>query len=144
MNKYLEMKERHQKEVNEFPMFFAFNNEQFNEGMEKAGLKSTDTDKIHSLKGTGGFYKKTDSVPLGNMFNKHEAERKKAINEDTTGDGYIYEMFRYELSNHEYIVTSDLTDTLSALGITIKEINANPQLLHGLHKAKEDYLKNVN
>jgi len=38
MNSYLELKEKHQKEVNEFPMFFAFNDKQFKEGMKKFGL----------------------------------------------------------------------------------------------------------
>lgn len=30
---YLELKKKHQKEFNEFPMFFAFNQKQFDEGM---------------------------------------------------------------------------------------------------------------
>ena len=35
MNSYVEMKERHQKEVNEFPMKFAFSDEQFKKAMEE-------------------------------------------------------------------------------------------------------------
>ena len=35
--KYLELKERQQKEVNDFPFGFAFSNEQFKEMMEKFG-----------------------------------------------------------------------------------------------------------
>ena len=34
MNSYVEMKERHQKEVNEFPMKFAFSDEQLKKAME--------------------------------------------------------------------------------------------------------------
>ena len=50
-------------------------------------------------------------------------------------------MFLSELANHEYCITYDLEDTLNALGFTIEEINADKRLLHGLKKAKQDYLK---
>ena len=48
--KYLELKQRQQKEVNDFPFGFAFSNQQFKEMMEKFGLKETDTDKIYSIR----------------------------------------------------------------------------------------------
>lgn len=32
---YLDLKERHQKEINEFPMAFAFNEEQLQEALKK-------------------------------------------------------------------------------------------------------------
>jgi len=38
MNKYDEVKNRHQKRVNDFPLGFAFSNEQFKNMMEKWGL----------------------------------------------------------------------------------------------------------
>ena len=44
--KYLELKQRQQKEVNDFPFGFAFSNQQFKEMMEKFGLSENDTDKI--------------------------------------------------------------------------------------------------
>ena len=37
-NQYQEMRNRQQAEVNAFPMFFAFNKQQFAEGMRKLGL----------------------------------------------------------------------------------------------------------
>ena len=59
MNKYDEVKNRHQKRVNDFPLGFAFSNEQFKNMMEKWGLTENDTDKIVSIDG-GGFLRKTD------------------------------------------------------------------------------------
>ena len=134
MNKYTELKNKHQKEVNEFPFIFAFNQEQFNKGMEKLGLKPTDTDKIYSI-GHGGYIRRTDSEAMHKMFARHAEEMKKAIAEDTTGDGFIFDMFNYELANHEYIITGDIEDTLNCLDLTIEEINADKRLLHGLKKA---------
>ncbi|NYC95062.1 hypothetical protein DFN09_003049 [Clostridium acetobutylicum] len=63
-NKYIEMKRKHQKEVNNFPMFFAFSKEQFKEGMKKLGLEPSETNKIYKFGNTGGFYKRTDSAKL--------------------------------------------------------------------------------
>ena len=59
MNKYVEMKERHQKEVNNFPMKFAFSDEQFKKAMEELGLTENDLDKVVGI-GAGGFIRKTD------------------------------------------------------------------------------------
>lgn len=139
MNNYKELKEKHQKEFNEFPMFFAFSNKQFSEAMKKIGLDPhKDTDKIYSF-GAGGYYKKTDSGKLKELINRHKEEVKNAIESDKTGEGYIYQMFNYELGNHEYGWTKDLEDTLNALELTMEQINDHPALLNGLNKALENY-----
>lgn len=141
MNKYIELKNKHSKEVHSFPMFFAFSDKQFEEGMKKLGLQPEDTDKIYKLGGTGGFYKKSDSEKLHDMFKRHTEEMTAAIAADQTGEGFIYDMFIYELGNHEYCITYDLEPTLDACGLTEDEVLNNPALLAGLKKAKEDYLK---
>lgn len=137
-NKYNALKEKHQKEVNDFPMFFAFNNSQFEEGMKKLGLKPTDTKKIYKLGNTGGFYRRSDSDALHEMFHRHTEEMSAAIAADPTGDGFIYDMFNYELANHEYGYTGDLEPTLDALGLTMDEIRKDPRLTHGLEKARKN------
>lgn len=142
MNAYTEMKKRHQEEINNFPMFFAFNDKQFNEGMEKLGLKPTDTDKIYKLGYTGGFYRKSDSEKLKGIFYKHGDEMDQAIASDKDGTGFIYDMFLYELANHEYCITWDLEPTLEACGLTIYDLRKNEALQKGLKKAKEEYMKN--
>ena len=48
-------------------------------------------------------------------------------------------MFESELSNHEYVYTGDLTDTLAALGLTMKEIETNENLRNGLNLALNRY-----
>lgn len=132
MNDYKKMKEKHQKEINEFPMFFAFNNKQFDEGMRKLGLAPSEEHKIYKLGGTGGFYRKTDATKLNEMFKRHEEEMRKAMADD---DDFIFEMFNYELSNHEYIYTYDVTDTLNSLGLTADEVKNDKRLMDALQKA---------
>lgn len=132
MNNYKSMKEKQQKEFNEFPMFFAFSDEQFEEGMKKLGLNPSETDKIYKFGGTGGFYRKENATLLHEMLKRHDEEMNNAIKND---DEFIFDMFNYELGNHEYIVTYDVSDTLSALGFTIDEVNNDKRLSDALQRA---------
>ena len=136
--KYLELKQRQQKEVNDFPFGFAFSNQQFKEMMEKFGLKETDTDKIYSI-GAGGYVRKSDSNAFDEMFKRHRKEIEDEIEKDKKGTGFIYSMFSYELANHEYCITYDIEPTLDALGLTLDEINKKENLLNGLRKALKEY-----
>lgn len=136
MNRYAEMRQRQQQEVNALPLGFAFGNKQFDEMMRGWGLDpDKDVDKIYKLGGTGGFYKKTDAQLIRDTFSRHNAELEEAIAEDTTGEGFIYEMFLYELDNHEYGYTRDTEDTLDALGYTADEVLGDPRLKRGIEKA---------
>lgn len=131
MGKYSELKAKHQKEVDAFPFGFAFNTKQFNEMMGKWGLTPDDTDKIYSI-GGGGYVRKCDSEAMDKMFKRHALERKMACK---YGDEYLFEMFAYELANHEYCITHDLTDTLEALDLTIEQINTDPKMADALKRA---------
>lgn len=133
-NTYLELKTKHQEEVNNFPMAFAFNMKQFEEAMQKLGLTINDTDKIYKIPGRG-LIRKTDSPKLKELLDRLNNETKAAIDNDKTGDGFIFEMFDYELANHEYCITGSVDETLDGLGITKEQVKKNPALLHGLNKA---------
>jgi hypothetical protein len=135
MNRYLELKQKQQKEINEFPFAFAFNDAQFEKGMRKLGLEPDNIGAIYKFGDTGGFYRRTDGQALFDMMERHEAEMKAAIDADPTGDGFIFEMFRYELSNHEYGYTGNVTATLEALDLTMADIRASDKLKNSLQKA---------
>ena len=130
MNKYKTLKAKHQAEVNAFPFGFAFDKDQFDEMMAKWGLKPTQRSQIIYM-GGGSFVRKTDYKAMHEMFDRHAAERKEAMKDDE----YLYQMFNYELANHEYSYTYDLTDTLDALGLTMDEINADPRMADALKRA---------
>ena len=135
MNDYQTLREKHQQEVHAFPMFFAFDNRQFETAMSKRGLNPDDTDQIYKLGGTGGFYLRSDAPRLHEMFDRHEKERLDAIDADTKGTGYIFQMFFFELASNEYNYTGDLTGTLEALGIPFEDIEKSKTLKKGLEKA---------
>lgn len=143
INKYKEMKDRHQQEFNKFPIMFAFNDEQFKEGIKKLKLDEKETDKLLSI-GAGGFIRKKDTTKFYEMMKKFDNEFKQLISEDKTGNGFIKDMFVYEMINHEYSLTLDLEDTLQALNLTTKEISQNENLENGLKLAKQEILKEKN
>lgn len=139
-NLYAQQKNRHQKEMDAFPLGACFSNEQFDQMMRNWGLTPKDTDKICSV-GGGCYVRKSDCAAFCEMLNRFVKEREEAIAADKTGDGFIYHMFLYELANHEYCITFDLEETLDALDLTMEQINADKRLLHGLRKAEKEYLK---
>lgn len=133
MNPYTTLKTKHQKEIDDFPFGFAFNETQFNEMMiNRFGLTPDDTDKIYSI-GGGGYVRKCDADAMHEMLDRHAKEREEAIKANK--DDYLFHMFNYELANHEYTYTYDLTDTLDALDLTMEEINENPEMLDALQRA---------
>ena len=140
MNRYADLKQRQQQEFSAFPMQFAFSDSQFAEGMAALGLKPTDTDKIYKAPG-GGFYRREDGPRLYDMMGRFDRELQEAIAGDQIGDGFIYEMFLYELDNHEYGYTMDTEDTLDALGYTTEEVLGDPRLKRGIEKAVTEICK---
>ena len=137
MNKYAELKNKLQKEFDEFPFGFAFSNEQFEKMKAELGVK--DNSELISI-GAGGFIRKTDEKALDELINGKEKRMKEAIESDSTGEGFIKDMFLYELANHEYCITYELDDTLYALDLTYEEIEKDPRLKLGLELAKNEYL----
>lgn len=140
-NKYLELKRKQEKEFNEFPMVFAFSDSQFKEGMEKLGLNENDTDKVYKFGNSGGFYRKTDAETLHEMGIRHAKEMQESIESDETGEGFIFDMFSYELANHEYSYTGELDSTLYALDFTHEEVTKTVNLSNGLKKARKSVME---
>ncbi|PAV30218.1 hypothetical protein CIL05_07055 [Virgibacillus profundi] len=142
MNLYSQLKQAHEKEVNSFPMKFAFSDDQFNQSMQELGLTKDDTDKVISI-GAGGFIRKIDIEAYRELFARMEREHDQAIENDTTGTGFIKDMFKYELGNHEYGYTYEINDTLRALSLTYEEVKQSDKLQQGLKLATEECLQSV-
>ncbi|OQC29707.1 MAG: hypothetical protein BWX70_01523 [Verrucomicrobia bacterium ADurb.Bin070] len=139
-NAYLTLKTRQQEEFNAFPIEFAFNMKQFEEAMTALGLTPKDTDKVYKIPG-GGLIRKTDSEALLTMSRKHADEHAAARAADTNGTGFIYDMFEYELANHEYSYTYDPEPALNTLGLTLEEVEADPIMADAFKRAKAAQFK---
>lgn len=140
MNKYQELREKHQKEFNDFPVAFAFSKEQLKEGLKQLGLNENDIDKVTGIPG-GGFIRVTDQEKYTEMMKRHNREHQEQISLDKDGTGYIKDMFITELINHEYGYTNDLEATLIALGLNYEDIIKNESLKKGLELAQKTFHK---
>ena len=134
MNRYLELKKNFRQEIDEFPLFWAFNKMQFEEGMTELGLKPNQLDEVCRLP-AGAICRKNDAPRFIEMLLNHDKSMKAAIDADETGEGFIFDMFNYELANYEYAYTRDATETLEALNLTFADVRASSRLNHGLKKA---------
>lgn len=134
MNKYKQLRDQQSKEFHEFPIFFAFNDKQFEEGMKSLNLKASDIKKVYKLSDTGGFYRKSDAAMLREMFARHDQEMREAMKDDS----FLYDMFSYELANHEYGYTHDLFPVLEACGLTYDEVTNDQRLHDALRNAITD------
>lgn len=137
MESYVNMKARHEKEINEFPFGFAFSKEQFKDMMSNWGLNEENTDKIISI-GMGGYIRKSDKEAMHDLFKRHKEEKEKGYKNNDFLQGAI----EYELANYEYIITYDLEPTLNALGFSL-DILQDKRFKTILEKAKKNYLKNM-
>ena len=84
---YLELKRKHQDELSKFPLFFALNESQFEDGMNKLGLKPNETDKINRINACC-YCKKSDSKSYKNMYKRFALEKREALKDDN----YVLEM----------------------------------------------------
>ena len=148
MNRYKEMKDRHQAEVNAFPFGYAFGEDQFIEMMKGWRMchgrdgkpTKNDCSKIVSI-GAGGYVRKTDLNAMHEMFDRQNRELKDAVLADKEGTGFVYEMFRYEMANHEYGYTCDPNDTLMACGLNMYQVQKNAALTAGWIKAQNEIMR---
>ena len=138
MESYREMRERQQKEFNAFPLAFAFNEDQFEQGMNRLGLDVSETDKVYSI-GAGGFMRKSDSEAFHEMFDRFDKERNDAFMNN--GTEWAEKAFYWELTNHEYCITPDTEPALTACGFTLEEVKAVPHLWKALRRAMNEAAK---
>lgn len=117
---YRTLKDRQAKELNEFEgMFFAFNKEQFTEGMAKIGLTPEDKDKISYMGVGGGYIRKDRLKDFSAMFARFDSELK----EMRKSEKELLKALVYELQNHEFCITLDPTEALQVLGISKEDIS---------------------
>ncbi|SHI61086.1 hypothetical protein SAMN02745671_01139 [Anaerovibrio lipolyticus DSM 3074] len=133
---YKQMKDRHRKEISEFPCFFAFTQKQFEKGMKELGVENKD-----ELRGgfCGMVYRASDEDRLVAMLTGHAKEVKDGYKDDD----FLYSAFRYEMENHEFCITHEPEDTLDALGLSRSEVERSKRMVRIWNKAEKAYLDSV-
>lgn len=109
---YLDFKKRQQKEFEDFPIAYAFNDKQLEEALEKLGATK---EECVSVFGHGDIVRRQDAKNLVKLFTRHDKELKEKLKSDPE---FAYEAILYEMDNHEYAINwSGDEDVLAALGI---------------------------
>ena len=117
-------------------MAFAFSDEQMKEGLERLGITKDEAVGI----GAGGFIRKSDLEAFKDMQKRWQDAEAEAIANDKTGEGFIKDMFVYELGNHEYSYTGDATDAIATLGLTYNKIQSDKALSRGFDLARKEVM----
>lgn len=134
---YLVMQKRHLKELEEFPIAYAFNHKQLEEALEKLGATN---EECVTVFGHGDIVKRENAKPLVKMLERHTKEVKDKLKSDPD---FAYEAFLYEMDNHEYAInwTAD-EDVLAAFNITFEDIRKwGLQMIYD--KARNQHLRNA-
>lgn len=136
--KYEELKAKQRKEADALPIYFAFGQRQFDELMQKLGFDNEEEFKKNVFTiGAGSIILNKDKEKVLDTFLKNEKEMEKAFE----NDDFLLSAFEYELANHEYIITYDISDTLRALGISLKEYQENERYKKIMAQAITNYKK---
>jgi len=109
---YQEFKRKQEKEFEKFAIFFAFNENQITDGLEKLNICKKDAVSV----GGGGFIRKQDVKAFDKLLNKLVSDKETAFKSKV----FLTDAILYELGNHEFSITGDPAETIYSLGIDLK------------------------
>lgn len=134
-NLYLQFKNNKQEKINNFNIMYAFDKQQFENGLERLGVNSNEVVSI----GGGGYIRKSDIQAFKEMFEDFKNEH----NENMKNDDYVYHMFKYEMANNEYIMTYNDYEVLSTCDIEKELFMTDKRLQSIFTQAKNDYIEEM-
>ena len=114
---YLNLRDRHQQELSDFPIAYAFNKQQLEEALKKLGAKK---EECVTIAGCGDVMKKTDVPAFRDMMKRHKEELHEALKDPEFAEA----AFLYEMDNHEYAINwSGDEDVLDCFNLTWKKLS---------------------
>lgn len=114
---YLDLQKKHQKELSDFPIAYAFNEQQLKEALEKLGATK---DECVTVFGHGDVVKRENAKPFIQMLERHQEEMQRKLKDDPE---FAAAAFLYEMDNHEYAINwSGDEDVLACFGLTWEKL----------------------
>lgn len=98
---YLDLQKKHRKELEDFPIAYAFNDKQLEEALEKLGATK---DECVTVIGHGDIMKRENAKPFLALLKRQAQEVKDKLKNDPE---FAEAAFLYEMDNHEYAINWD-------------------------------------
>lgn len=134
---YLDLKKRHEKELSEFPIAYAFNDKQLQEALEKLGATK---EECVTVFGHGDIVKRENAKPFIKMLENQTEEMLQRIKDDPD---FAEAAFLYEMDNHEYAINwSGDEDVLACFNLSFEKIN-KWGLQMAWRRAREKHMENA-
>tara|TARA_R110002096_G_scaffold17975_1_gene61837 strand:- start:119 stop:511 length:393 start_codon:yes stop_codon:yes gene_type:complete len=112
---YSKLKDAQQATFNNFKgIIFAYSNKQLAEGLTKLNASKSEI----TMCNTGMFVLKARESAMYTLLETSNKEMKKALKDET----FLQDALTYELCNHEYCITGNTRDALTALDLTSEEV----------------------
>ena len=134
---YLDLQKRQQQELTDFPIAYAFSEQQLTEALEKLGATK---EECVTYMGHGDVMKRTDVPAFKAMMRRHTKELHDALKES---EEFAEAAFLYEMDNHEYAINWDGdADVLACFAIDEKWLVEN-NLHNAYNRARRMHYKHA-
>ena len=134
---YLDLQKKHQQELSDFPIAYAFNEQQLQEALVKLGAKSKE--ECVTVFGHGDIVKRENAKPFLKLLERQSKELKEAMKNKEFAEA----AFLYEMDNHEYAINwSADEDVLACFNISFEELR-KLGLENAYRKARNQHMKNA-
>lgn len=133
---YLDLQKRQQQEFEDFPIAYAFSDQQLTEALEKLGAEKSECVTVF---GHGDIVKKKDVPALKDMLKRHTKEIHEALKDKEFAEA----AFLYEMDNHEYAINWDGdADVLACFSLDEKKLH-EMGLDDAYRKARRAHMKHA-
>jgi hypothetical protein len=134
---YLDLQKRHEQELTDFPIAYAFSDKQLEEALEKLGAEKSECVTVF---GHGDIVKRTDVPALMAMLKRHIKELHDALQED---EEFAEAAFLYEMDNHEYAINWDGdADVMACFNLDEKKL-VDMGLAGAYRRARKAHMKHA-
>lgn len=133
---YLDLQKKHQDELTNFPIAYAFSQKQLEEALEKLGAKK---EECVTVMDCGDIMKRTDVPAFHEMLERQDEELREAMKDKDFAEA----SFLYEMDNHEYAINWDGdADVMACFGLTYEKLD-ELGLREAYLKARKQHMKNA-
>lgn len=132
---YLDLQKKHQEEISNFPVAYAFSDQQLEKALVKLGAKSKD--ECVTVFGHGDIVKRENAKPFLDMLKRHTKETQEAMKNEEFAEA----AFRCEMDNHEYAINwSGDEDVLDCFGMSFDDLK-ELGLMDAYRRARNAHMK---